>query len=247
MNTSELINIIVANRIADMHICMPAKIIKYDYKTRKADVQPGINQKYNDGEVVVLPIIHNVPVVHPAAGGASIIFPVKIGDSVLLMFSEKSLEEWLQDGKQATPDDPRQNDLTDAIALIGLFPFSSPSPAENGADLLIDFSGSKIRLKPNGSLEIVSSDLNITNNNLLINSDLTSTITTPLFEVVGNEKVSGFINSETEFRVDNVKVVGNQQVSIADPTGGLLVIDIQARAAIVSILTAMRVHGLIAT
>ena len=27
----ELLNIIIANKIADMHICMPAKILEYDY------------------------------------------------------------------------------------------------------------------------------------------------------------------------------------------------------------------------
>lgn len=234
MNTNELINIIVANRIADIHICMPAKIIKYDYKTRKADVQPGINQKYNDGEVVILPIIHNVPVIHPAAGGASIIFPVKIGDSVLLMFSEKSLEEWLQDGNQVTPDDPRQNDLTDAIAIIGLFPFSSPSPAENGADLLIDFSGNKIKLKPDGNIDILTTLLSVIANQFISGN----------LDVDGHINSVGYVNTAENYKVDNITVVKEQQPTIVElpsPSGLPNLI-----ATVNQIIQTMKAHGLIA-
>jgi phage baseplate assembly protein gpV len=159
----ELLNIIIANKIADMHICMPAKILEYDYTKQKAKVQPALNQKYNDGEVIELPAIYNVPVVHPASGGASITFPVNVNDTVLLVFSEKSLEEWLSNGEQVTPDDPRQNNLTDAIALLGLNPFSKTSPAENNEDLLISYSGSKIRFKNSGAhlLQIEAENIEI--------------------------------------------------------------------------------------
>ena len=161
MNINELLNVIIANKIADMHICMPAKIVVYDFKTRKATVQPALNQKYNDGEVVELPVIHNVPVIHPAAGGASITLPVKKDDPVLLVFSERSLEEWLQNGNQNTPDDPRQNDLTDAVAHLGLQPFSVESPVESADDLLIDYDGSQIVMHPAGVVDISADEINM--------------------------------------------------------------------------------------
>ena len=157
----ELLNIIIANKIADMHICMPAKILEYDYTKQKAKVQPALNQKYNDGEVIELPAIYNVPVVHPASGGASITFPVNVNDTVLLVFSEKSLEDWLSNGEQVTPDDPRQNNLTDAIALLGLNPFSKTSPAANNTDLLIKYDGSEVKLKPSSEIDVSSTTINI--------------------------------------------------------------------------------------
>lgn len=157
-----------------MHICMPAKIISYDFTTRKASVQPALNQKFNDDEVLVLPVIHNVPVMQPSSGGASINFPVKEGNTVLLTFSERSLEEWLKNGNQVTPDDARQNNLTDAIAHIGLKPFSEISEAENNDDLLISFSGSKIRLKPGGVIEAETSQINLIANNVVVTGKLTA-------------------------------------------------------------------------
>lgn len=161
MNINELLNVIIANKLADMHTCMPAKVVSYDFKTRKATVQPALNQKYNDGEVVELPVIHNVPVIHPAAGGASITLPVKKDDPVLLVFSERSLEEWLQNGKQNTPDDPRQNDLTDAVAHLGLQPFSVHSPVDSADDLMIDYDGSQIVIHPAGVMDISAEQINM--------------------------------------------------------------------------------------
>ena len=48
-----------------------------------------------------------------------------------------------------------------------------------------------------------------------------------------------------QLSVGGTKVVGAQQAAIGDPTGGS-VVDAQSRSAIVSILAALRVHGLIA-
>ncbi|MEM1019922.1 MAG: DUF2793 domain-containing protein [Pseudomonadota bacterium] len=49
-----------------------------------------------------------------------------------------------------------------------------------------------------------------------------------------------------EYQIDGVKVVGAQFNSISDPSGGSTV-DGEARAAISSILSALKAHGLIAT
>jgi hypothetical protein len=174
MNIIELLNTIISNKIAEMHICMPAKIISYDFTTRKASVQPSLNQKYSDNEILVFPVIHNVPVMQPSSGGASVNFPVKPDDNVLLTFSEKSLEQWLQDGKQSTPDDSRQNNLTDAVAHLGLNPFNVVSAAENNNDLLITYDGSKIKLKPGGVVDIVATTVNIDATNITVTGKLTA-------------------------------------------------------------------------
>jgi hypothetical protein len=57
--------------------------------------------------------------------------------------------------------------------------------------------------------------------------------------------IAGPVTTDTEYRVDGVKVVGSQQAAVSDPTGGST-IDAQARTAINGILAALRGHGLIA-
>ena len=58
--------------------------------------------------------------------------------------------------------------------------------------------------------------------------------------------ITGPVATDTEYRVNEIKVVGEQQPAIADPSGGSTT-DSEARSAIGDILAAMREHGLIAS
>lgn len=49
----------------------------------------------------------------------------------------------------------------------------------------------------------------------------------------------------SKLMIEGLQVVGNQEASIADPTGGPIV-DVEGRTAVTQILAAMRAHGLIA-
>lgn len=57
--------------------------------------------------------------------------------------------------------------------------------------------------------------------------------------------LTGPVDTDTEYRVAGVKVIGEQQAAITGPTGGATT-DAQSRTAIGSIIAAMRAHGLIA-
>lgn len=80
-----------------------------------------------------------------------------------------------------------------------------------------------------------------------INADDNVNIAAPKVNVAVSDvvEVTGPVTTDTEYRVDGVKVVGAQSGAITDPTGGSTV-DAEARTAIGSILSALRSHGLIA-
>ena len=103
--------------MSELKVSMPGEIVKYDHKKQKADVRPHFKRKYNDGEIQSSPIIYNVPVWHPRAGKAFIHVPVKKGDVVQLIFSDRSLEKWLSTGKEGYPDDTRMHHISDAVAF----------------------------------------------------------------------------------------------------------------------------------
>jgi hypothetical protein len=63
-------------------------------------------------------------------------------------------------------------------------------------------------------------------------------------EIQGNSNINGTCNA-TSYKVGDIKVVGTQQPTISNPAGGVI-IDAEARAAIISIITALKAHGLIA-
>lgn len=141
-------------RFNNVHTALPGQIEKYDYSTQKADVKPLIKKKYVDGTIESLPVIANVPVVWPGGTNSSLTFPLKRGDGVLLIFAERAIGDWLAEGGDAEPEDPRKFDLTDAIAIPGLYPFNRTSQAENNSDVKLQNGTAKLILENNGKIAI---------------------------------------------------------------------------------------------
>jgi hypothetical protein len=144
----------VLYQLNNVHTSLPGKIISYDFTVQKAVIQPLLNKVWTDNTTTAMPILENVPVIFPRAGGASLTFPVVSGDTCLLVFIERSIDLWLTVGGQVSPDDPRKFDLSDAVAIMGLFPFSETSQATNNTDLLLTYNGSSFRIKQNGDVVI---------------------------------------------------------------------------------------------
>lgn len=62
-------------QLYDVHTALPGQVISYDYSTQKASIQPCLKKSYLDGTTQEMPILNNVPVIFPKAGGASLTFP----------------------------------------------------------------------------------------------------------------------------------------------------------------------------
>jgi hypothetical protein len=143
-------------RLVDMHVCLPGRVKKYDYRAQKADVQPLLKRPYVNG-AKSLPMITSVPVVWPRGSGGGLNFPLQKDDGVLLVFSERSLDKWLaSSGGEADPGDSRRFDLSDAIAVPGLNPFLVPSVAEDGNSAWFKYKDTRIQIDADGNLKILS-------------------------------------------------------------------------------------------
>lgn len=141
----------------NVHVALPGSIVTYDYTVQKASIQPLLNKVWADGTSTPMPVLENVPVIFPRAGGASLTFPVVQGDTCLLLFIERSMDLWLSTGGQVSPDDPRKFDLSDAVAIMGLIPFSESSEAINNDDVLLTYQNSSITIKKSGDVVINTS------------------------------------------------------------------------------------------
>lgn len=141
--------------LSEVHTCMPATVVSYDYQKQTATVQPSIKEPLA-GEVQTLPQIPNVPVYFPATANAWIRLPVAAGDQVMLHFAERSLDKWNDgDGSPVDPGTLHRHHLSDAIATPGLRPASqaiSPKGAETSVEIT---NGSGwIEITPSGKFKV---------------------------------------------------------------------------------------------
>lgn len=150
---SDVIETAIRNALLNLNTAMPAEVVKYDSKKNTVDVQPSIKRKYADGTTASQPRIFTVPVCFPRSGKAAVTFPIKKGDSVLLVFSQRSLDAWKGSGGEVEAGDPRTHALSDAVAIPGVYPVGNPVPAEPDK-LVVRYAKSKIKLSENGDVEI---------------------------------------------------------------------------------------------
>jgi hypothetical protein len=122
---AQLIKQAIETRLLDVHTALIAKVESYDAETQQVDVSPVLKRQAKTlaGEWIneQLPILCDVPVLFPRAGGFFISFPVQPGDFVQLIFNEVDLEEWLDD-KEPTVAHNQRFTFQGAIAIPGIFP-----------------------------------------------------------------------------------------------------------------------------
>lgn len=151
---SDAVRNAVIYNLCNIDTAFPGQIVSYDPVLRKASIQPTVNRKYSDGTVQPMPILNSVPVMMPFSGGASITFPISVGDTCLVVCCERSITEWLNQGIQVTPNDPRIFSLADAVAIMGLLPFTVTNPNTSNDEFVIGYNGSQIVIRNNGDIII---------------------------------------------------------------------------------------------
>lgn len=112
------------NQLANMRVAMPGIIISFDPDKQTASVQPAITENIQiedkPTESMELPILSDVLVCFPRAGGYCITFPVKKGDECLLVFADMCIDGWWQSGGVQDQMETRRHDLSDAFAFVGV-------------------------------------------------------------------------------------------------------------------------------
>lgn len=105
--------------VNDIHTAIPGEIMSFNSSTGLATIQPKGKYQTADGTMLEYPTITDVPVVYPFAKGCGvgIAYPVKKGDSCLVIVSEIELDEWRSG---AESEAPLRFDLTSAIIIPGL-------------------------------------------------------------------------------------------------------------------------------
>lgn len=165
----ESINAIIGAHLAEIHTALPGKVVRYDAATGKADVKPVILRFYegeDGGEIEVpYPVVTNVPVMFPRGGGAFVSLPLKPDDPVWLLFSQRSLDRYLEtDGTQEVDtEDARRHHLSDALCYPGGGTWRNAIPNAHPDDLVIGIEdeGAEIHVTPGGDVWVKAGNIKL--------------------------------------------------------------------------------------
>lgn len=119
-NWTQLLEEVIAAAGQEIRSAMPGVITGVAADRSTASVQPAVRRAGADGDD---PVIPDVPVLWPRSSKGRITWPLEAGDGCLLIFADRSLEEWESaDGEKAVEaTDPRTHDITDALCIpLGL-------------------------------------------------------------------------------------------------------------------------------
>jgi hypothetical protein len=151
LSPQELAEILNASRAlqAEINTEIPGEVVSYDPVTRYADVKLCVDRVTADGRVCAAPIIYGVKVEFYSAFGADAIisFPIAPGDTGMLAFTQRSIDEFLIGS--SVPLETRLHDINDCTFRPTLQNDLKTVPA--GADhLLIRIGASILRLYKDG-------------------------------------------------------------------------------------------------
>ncbi|MCM3141652.1 Gp138 family membrane-puncturing spike protein [Brevibacillus sp. MER 51] len=160
-NEFEFYNILTDKIFNTLRVSVPGIIKKFDHETQTAEVQIAIREHVKQPNLeriwTDIPILLDVPVVFPRGGGYALTFPIKEEDECLVVFSDMCIDAWFSLGEVQNQIDKRRHDLSDAIAIPGLW--SQPRKLEDFSgehvELRNDERSQFIRIKP-GDIDIVS-------------------------------------------------------------------------------------------
>ncbi len=149
----------------NVQTALPARII--DMRKFESDqlvtVQPLVNRVDEDGVILEVAYLYDVPILFPSAGNGILSFPVKLGDTVMLVVSSRSLDDLIDSEAPMdsdytiTPADNRSFNVMDAVAIPGLYPkkFNLHPDPTNVELKLLDSSGepvSSLKFTPEGDV-----------------------------------------------------------------------------------------------
>lgn len=147
---------------AQIWTALPGIISGVDLAKQTVSVQPSVQGTTTnpDGSSnnVNMPVLVDVPIVWPKAGGFALTFPVVAGDEVLVVFSSRCIDSWWQSGGVGAPAEARMHDLSDGFAILAPSSQSKKYNNVSSANVqLRDEAGTTyVELAPGGKVKVLA-------------------------------------------------------------------------------------------
>ena len=213
-NLANTIKMIIDEAMLSVHTWLPAQVTQV-LGNQKVNIQPllqirvlnpNISPTTPNTVLQNLPIIQNVMVQTPMGANYYIKTPIAVGDYGIALFCERAIDNWSNIQQNSSPivdpGDNRTHNLTDAIFIPGLYPFSQQT-TDSTTDLVISNGESELRIKKDGKFAIQNSTQELISNLINLVNTLTSAST-----VAGGPFIPSVVESLNQI-LNNLQTLGD--------------------------------------
>lgn len=207
-------------QVFQLNTCIPAIVDEFDVNTQRVSAIPAIKAKYvsPEGEVSYFnyPKITNIPLAITKCPGLKITCPVKKGQNCTLIFSQRSIDNFLLDGTQPLPPLEGENpitscircmDMTDALCFPGVITNNETISNYNNDAIEIRSSDgtTKVAVSEN-TLNFIQGGASITM------SEGNVEITASSVKIIGDTEING----KTKISGETVDITGTTTINNKD-------------------------------
>jgi len=158
----ESLRLAMESQQAQIWTAIPGIVSAVDLGSQTLSVQPSVQGSVASpsgaSQLVNLPLLVDVPIVWPRAGGFALTFPIAAGDEVLVVFSSRCIDSWWQSGGVGAPAEVRMHDLSDGFAVLA--PTSQPKKlsgvSSTNVQLRDEEGTTYVEIAPGGTVRLVS-------------------------------------------------------------------------------------------
>lgn len=145
----------------EINCILPGIIQGFDMANQTATIQIAVKKILNvalDGTQTYAqyPVLQEVPVMILTGGSGHLTFPIAAGDSCIVLFNDRDIENWFLTGQASVPNSGRLHDKSDAFAIVGI------RHSQNAIQSY--FSGTQLQHDENTKIEFTAGNIKITGN-----------------------------------------------------------------------------------
>lgn len=197
---------------AELWVAMPGILAAVDLVKMTCSVQPSIKARVQNPALewawVTMPLLVDCPIVFPSGGGATLTFPLKVGDECLVIFADRCIDAWWQSGGIQQQIDYRMHSLSDGFVIPG--PHSQPR-------VVTGISASAVELRLDDASAKVSIDAS--SKAVSITSPSSISLNAPTVTINGNSVVTGTSNLQGSTTIQGKAFLTHAHTGVATGPG----------------------------
>lgn len=147
-------------------------------------------------------LLLDCPVFIPKSSNSGFTYPIVSGDTCLVLFNDRDIDNWFEDGNIQRPNTNRTHDLSDGIAIVGIKNKQNKFTDYSNSKTTMNYQESKIELDNKVLIQNTARNLAILIDNLIIELKNLSVVDNRITPTIT------LITSQTTF--DNLETIRTQ-------------------------------------